>query len=211
VVVLEGPAERPDGSRGYPRVDSWGRVHLYRFGPTPDTYVNALAHELVHVFRIHRSPHHDWFFEEGFAELIARQVDDSLAGFPWYGFDPTVAAGQWFATGEAIPLQAMRDDHEGLNLPCKAQTYSLRASFFIYLADRFGIEAIVAMAAEDEAGALEAYEQHLGASFDALVADWEAWLLAAYGKLDDAEEQGQRYREESSIQYMPVCREGADY
>ena len=69
----------------------------------------------------------------------------------------------------------------------------------------------VAMAAEDQAGALEAYPRHLGASFDELVAVWEAAIQKAFGELDGAEDLARRYREETPIQYNPVCREGEDF
>lgn len=211
VIVLEGPAERPDGSRGYPHVDSWGRIHLYRFGPTHHGYFSALAHEMVHVFRIHRLPHHDWFFEEGFAELVALEVDESLAGFPWYGFPPTIAAGQWLAAGEVIPLRLLRERHRELNMPCKAQSYTLRSAFFAFLGHDYGVEAVVAFAAENEAGADDGYGRHFGKDFDELAAEWEAALMREYRGIADAEDQARRYRLETPIQYMPVCSEGEDF
>ena len=100
-ILLRGPFEQPDGRRGYPHVDSGGRIHLFRFGPTYRSYFSALAHEMVHVFRRHRRPHADWFFEEGFAEFVALRVDPSLRGFPWYDFPVIVAAGQCEKSGDA--------------------------------------------------------------------------------------------------------------
>lgn len=204
-IVFEGPAERPDGTRGYPRVDGWGRIRLYNFGPTHHSYFGALAHEMVHVFRIHRRPHHDWFFEEGFAEFVARRVDDNLGGFPWYGFDPTLVAGQWVATGQDLPLAELRARHEDLNLPCKLQSYALRYSFFDYLGRTFGDDQVIAMSAAEQAGALEDYPGFFGAEFSALTTAWREDLLARYAEIDDRDELARQYRNESPAQYQPVC------
>jgi hypothetical protein len=168
VILIEGPAERPDGSRAYPRVDRWGRVHLYRFGPTYHDYMGAYAHELVHAMRIGRKPHHDWFFEEGLAEFIALRVDDDLRGFPWYGFPVVVAAGQWLAGGEDIPLATLRDKHRAINQPCKAQSYTLRSAFFDHLGKTYGDDAVLAIAKQDTAGAVGDYEKYFGKDFDTL-------------------------------------------
>ena len=123
-ILLMGPAEQPDGSREYPRIDSGGRILLYRFTPEAHGYLSALAHEMVHVFRHDRRAGADWFFEEGFAEFVAREVDPSMRGFPWYGYPIAVAAGQWVAGGEDIPLTTLRERHRALNQPWKAQSYS---------------------------------------------------------------------------------------
>ena len=204
-IVFEGPAERPDGSRGYPRVDGWGRIRLYNFGPTHHSYFSALAHEMVHVFRIHRRPHHDWFFEEGFAEFVARRVDDNLNGFPWYGFDPALVAGQWVDSGEDLPLADLRDRHEELSLPCKLQSYALRYSFFDFLGRTFGDDQVVAMSAADEAGAREDYPDYFGTGFAELEEAWRKDLVVRYAEIEAREELAHQYRNESPAQYQPVC------
>jgi len=204
VILLQGAAERPDGSRGYPRVDVWGRILLYRFGPTHHSYFSALAHEMVHVFRIDRRPHFDMFFEEGLAEMVALRVDDSREGFPWYGFPVDLVAGQWIARGKEIPLAELRERHEDLNLPCKAQAYALRSSFFDWLGRARGDEAVVAMASEKRAGRLEDYEKHFGADFDELAAAWREETLDAYRAIQNADDPTEEYLR-SPIRYMDVC------
>ena len=204
-VLLEGSAERPDGSWGYPRVDSFGRVHLYRFGPTWHDYQGAYAHELVHAMRFWRKPHYDWFFEEGLAEFIALRIDDDLRGFPWYGFPVDLVAGQWFVANEAIFMKVIKEEHERVNLPCKAQTYSLRSAFFDYLGREYGDHAILSMARQDRAGLFEDYRKYLGNDLQPLAIEWRAALLSSYAKIANADSLATVYRKETPIQYMPVC------
>jgi hypothetical protein len=209
-ILLQGPAERPDGTRGYPRVDSSGRIHLFQFGPTWHSYFSALAHEMVHVFRFRRQIYPDWFFEEGFAEFVALRVDPSLAGFPWYGFPLAVAAGQWIARGEGIPLTALRSNHRSINLPCKAQTYTLRSDFFDYLGRTHGDEVVLKMAAEERIGELAQYETFFGEGLATLEANWREDLLARYRSVEDADGQARHYRD-SPIKYMHVCAAGREF
>ena len=210
-ILLRGPAEQSDGRRGYPHVDSGGRIHLFRFGPTYHSYFSALAHEMVHVFRRHRRPHADWFFEEGFAEFVALRVDPSLRGFPWYDFPVVVAAGQWVANDEDISLVVLRERHRKLNQPCKAQSYSLRSSFFHYLGKKYGDDAVLQMASQERAGKLPDYRRFFDMDFGALQAEWREALLTEYSSTADVEESSRRYREESPIQYMTVCRKGEQF
>ncbi|MDH3215858.1 MAG: hypothetical protein OEN01_06135 [Candidatus Krumholzibacteria bacterium] len=205
LILIEGPAQRPDGSWAYPRVDSWGRVHLYQFGPSYHDYMGAYAHELVHAMRIQRKPHKDWFFEEGLAEFIALRADEPLRGFPWYGFPVAIAAGQWLAGGEDIPLATLRNKHKATNQTCKAQSYTLRSAFFDYLGKTYGDDAVLNMAKQDKAGAVEDYEKFFGKDFDTLSAEWRKGLLASFAAIEDADAQAARYRNETPIQYMPVC------
>jgi len=209
-ILLQGNAERPDGSWGYPHVDSYGRIHLYQFSPQIESYFNSLAHEMVHVFRFHRRTNRDWFFEEGFAEFVALRVDPSLEGFPWYGFPLTVVAGQWLASDRDIPLSALRSEHEKLNLPCKAQSYSLRSSFFDYLGRNYGDEKVVEMAGWEGAGADVQFRTIFGKRFEELTAEWRAALLKDYTAIENVEALTQAYLK-SPVQYMEVCEQSVDY
>ena len=210
-IILRGAADQPDGRRGYPHVDSEGRIHLFRFEPSSQSYFSALAHEMVHVFRRHRRPHTDWFFEEGFAEFVALRVDPSLRGFPWYDFPVVVAAGHWVAKGEDIPLMALRDRHRSLNQPCSAQSYSLRSSFFHYLGETYGDDLVLEMARQERAGELSDYERFFHKDFGALQAEWREALLLEYSSTAEVDELSRRYRKESPIQYMTVCRKGEQF
>jgi hypothetical protein len=205
VVLMHGPAARPDGGWGIPHVDSVGRVHLYRFGPTHHDYLSAFAHELVHSFRADRLPHHDWFFEEGFAELVALRVNDSTRGFPWYGFPVDVVAGQWVAADLDLPMPMLRERHRELNLPCKLQVYALRGSFFDDLGRRFGDAALLEMASRERAGAREDYREALGGDLESLAREWRERLLSRWAAIEDAAAQAERYRTESPAKYQAMC------
>ena len=211
IVQLRGDAEQPDGSWGYPRVDSFGQIHLYKFTQEPESYFNALAHELVHVFRFRRSTGTDWFFEEGFAEFVARRVSSSLDGFPWYGYPVDLVAGQWLASGDDVPLELLRTRHRDLNLPCKLQSYSMRASFFLYLAEAHGTDRLLEMSNQKPAGEPSQYEEFFGADFATLEARWRAHALEKYSALEKADILAKQYRTQSPAQYSNVCQEGEDF
>jgi hypothetical protein len=210
-IVLGGAAERPGENREYPRVDSMGRVLLFKFIPDFHNYFTALAHEMVHRFRFHRRGAADWFFEEGFAEFVALRVDPSLAGFPWFDFPVAIVAGQWVAEGTDIRLTLLRGRHRELNLKCGAQSYALRAAFFDWLGINFSDERVLQAASKENAGAVEDYESFFGKPFEQLTVDWREALLAEYRERSDADALAKAYREESPIKYQRVCAEGEDF
>ena len=210
-IVLGGPAERPGGQREYPRVDSKGRILLFKFTPDFNNYFSALAHEMVHVFRFDRRWTADWFFEEGFAEFIALRVDSSLTGFPWFDYPTALVAGQWVAKGQDIPLTLLRAKHRELNQPCGAQSYALRAAFFDWLGRTFGDKVVIQAGSEVHAGALGDYKKFFGKPFEQLELDWRTALLAEYDRIADVDILAQRYRQESPIKYQRVCSEGEDF
>jgi hypothetical protein len=211
IVMLRGPSEQPGGERKAPRVDPLGRIELYSFDPSGYSYFSALAHEMVHAFRFDRRGGADWFFEEGLAEMLALRVDSSLAGFPWFDYPVDLVAGQWIVSGDDVPLAVMRDRHRDLNTACRAQTYSLRSSFFDYLGRAYGDSKVVAMANREKAGAREDYAKFFGKTFDALAAEWRESLLTSYRGIDNADEQALRFRTDSPIRYIPVCKSGKDF
>lgn len=210
-IVLGGPAERPGGQRDHPRVDSKGRILLFRFRPEFDSYLDALGHEMVHAFRFERRFSVDWFFEEGFAEFIELRVNPSMAGFPWFDFPVGLVAGQWLASGEGIPLSTLRERHNELNLGCRAQSYALRSAFFDWLGHAHGDRLVLEAAKSKSAGALTDYEKFFGKSFTELESDWRQSLLATYRAMPDVDAQAKRYRLESPIRYQKVCAPGKDF
>lgn len=210
-IVLGGFAERPGGIREYARVDSTGRILLFKFVPDFNNYFTALAHEMVHVFRFDRRWTADWFFEEGFAEFVALRADPSLAGFPWFDYPVALVAGQWVAEGADIPLILLREHHRDLNLKCGAQSYALRAAFFDWLGRTFGDEAVLQAANEANAGALEDYERFFGKPFEQLAVDWRKDLLADFREIHDGDALAKKYRTESPAKYQRVCIDSKDF
>lgn len=205
-VLFDGPAERPDGDWAYPRVDSFQRIHLVSYDPSGWSYLSPLAHELAHVFRNSRAtPPRDWFLEEGMAEFVARRVEPDKKGFPTYEYPLTVVAGQWLARGQGIPMTELRARHDELNLPCKLQAYSLRASFFLYLGDTFGDAELLRFGEEHRDGT--GYGTAFGAPLPDLAERWEADLRARYAAFEDADRLAREYREQSPARYQPVCDE----
>ncbi len=209
-VVLGGNAQRPDGTWEYPRI-SMGRVLLFKYVPDFTNYYSALAHELVHAFRVGRAASVDWFFEEGFAEFVALRVDSSLAGFPWFDFPVTLVAGQWLANGEAIPLTVLNERHRELNLKCGAQSYALRSSFFDWLGRTVGDSVLIEAANSRSALRPGDYEEFFGRPFEELASAWRTELLAAYRAIPDVQAVAVRYRRKSPIQYQHVCSSPADF
>ncbi len=217
-ILLLGPAEQPDGSWKYPHVDPQGRINLFRFEASGRSYFSSLAHEMVHALRFDQQDRRtgwffeaDWFFEEGFAEFVALRVDSSLGGFPWYDFPIVVAAGQWIVNGEDIPLEILREKHASLNRSCQAQSYSLRSAFFDHLGKTYGDDAVLQMAKQERAGELSDYRRFLHKDLHELVAEWREFLLREYNDMADVEELSRRYRQETPIQYQPVCKKGEEF
>lgn len=219
-VLLRGAAQRTAGE--YPHVDPQGRINLFRFEPSGKSYFGALAHELVHAFRFFQRldagsapdvqyQSLDWFFEEGLAEFVALRVDPSLGGFPWYDHPVTVVAGQWILGGDEIPLGELRRGSRPLIRACQAQAYSTLGSFFLYLGDRYGDGPLLEMARLDNPGRSEDYLRFFKKEFAALEADWREFLLNQYRKTDQADELARRYRQETPIQYQPVCKKGKEF
>lgn len=212
IVVLEGDGLAGAGNR-YPHVDGQGRIHLYRFGPRESSYFSALPHEMVHAFRrrlVREKIGWDGFSEEGFASFVANQVVDVNPGFPRYGFSLTVVAGHWLDRGEAIPLEVLKRKHSRLSLPCKAQAYSLRASFFDFLGRRYGRSAVLDLA-YGGSGALERYEKTFGKPLEGLENEWQEDLRLRFNQVPAGREKAQRYRTTTPVQYWKICRAGEDF
>ncbi|QOC22125.1 hypothetical protein IC757_14025 [Wenzhouxiangella sp. AB-CW3] len=200
-VVFRGRARvGPGPARDYPFVDSAGVISLFRYTDEIRNYFHAFVHELVHALRIDRAESADWFFEEGFAEFVRLRVFESMHGFPWHGFSPSIVAAGHIVEGSDIPLETLRDQHEQLNIPCRAQAYSLRSAFFEWLGDSFGDEAVLKMSREQVAGQAHQYEQYFGSSLSALAKQWRKETR----KLHDAE-KFRDYRSNTPIKHIPLC------
>jgi hypothetical protein len=105
----------------------------------------------------------------------------------------------------------LRTRHQDLNLPCRAQSYSLRSAFFDYLGRTYGSDAVLAMSNQERAGELADYAKFFGKEFAALETEWRAAARAEFEKTPDHEDLARRFRRESPIQYQPVCQKGKQF
>ncbi|NNK49739.1 MAG: hypothetical protein HKP01_12770 [Gemmatimonadetes bacterium] len=211
-VILEGDF-RPDRSGGY--IDAEGAAHLSRYRADLGGYFGSLAHEIAHALRYtywHRFNVGPWenfgYLEEGFAEFVAIAVHPEKAGFPFYGYPPDVITAERLIRGEGIPQQVMRDRHD-LNTPCEWQTYPLRASWFRYIEEEYGREAVLSIAYSEVQTTDERIEAVLGATLEQADAAWEQWLSARYAATPGAAEIAQPYFEKFANE--PICVEGEDW
>ncbi len=110
-----------------------------------------------------------------------------------------------------VPLSELREQHRDLNLPCRAQSYSLRSAFFDWLGRTFGDEVVIQAANAVPAGELSDYEKFFGRPFEELELDWRKALLAEYRAIPEVDELAKKYRLESPTQYQRVCSAGKDF
>ncbi|MDP3504067.1 MAG: hypothetical protein Q8S33_27260 [Myxococcales bacterium] len=195
-----------------PTVDpQTGEVWLYR-NPGPGGEASAsLVHELVHALRwpLWRNAAFQTstqlFVEEALAELVATEAGFPSAGFPTWGVSRTVAAGSWVSANEDLPIERLIREHVPLNFQCMAQAYVLRLSFMGAMQKRVGLAALVKTATGDTGLTPEQLELALGGSLPHLGAEWRSQLLADFAATPGAQEQANRYRNETPIQYLPRC------
>jgi hypothetical protein len=203
VLMLSGDGVRADGTSSVPHVDGTGRIHVFRY--PGNGYLGELAHELVHALRFGSLKHFDGFFEEGFAELVNLNVAPEQVGFPRYGFPLTVVAGHWVARDEDVPLLDLQRKHTQLNMPCRVKAYPLRASFFVYLTDTYGLDKMLALAAPETPATLKRYEDVLGTPFEQLAAEWRAALATDFAAWPEAKARAESWLAQTPIRFFPIC------
>jgi len=218
IVTFEGNWRSPTGRTRYPYVDAWGRMHLFRFSGLGGGYLGKLGHEMVHAFRKEwrwnrrRPPGQAFgFVEEGFAEWMATHVEPQSLAFPYYGFPIHVVAGQWLINNEAPPLRTLMERHGELNLHCLPQSYSLRGSFFHYLHDTFGKDALLQLAYSEEELTTALFHTVFGREFDALEQAWREQTVTAFSATAQVSQLARDYREQTPIKHMYICQAGKDY
>jgi hypothetical protein len=149
------------------------------------------------------------FVEEGFAEMLAREITPEESGFSVYGQTFDVAVGALFEQNRQIPLTTLMHRHD-INQHCMAQAYPLRASFMKFLLEEFGREKLLALtyptAPVDDA----LYGAVFGKTPDELASAWEPWARARFAALPNAEASAAAYLA-SPIQYFPNCVAGTDF
>lgn len=210
-VVLEG-----DQTTRGSYVDFDG-VHLFRYPPEDGGYWAVLAHELVHAFGVEWFIAHatwDWptygFFDEGFAEYVAQEVDPNKKGFPFFGYPEDVVAGSWMMSpGAWIPLPTLRLQHTPLNDSCNLQAYTLRASWFRYVGEALGREAVLRIAYPDVEPTSEVVQALTGRTLEELDAEWEAWIRIRYSESPNADSLAASYA--TRTPWYQACIAGTDY
>jgi hypothetical protein len=214
IITFEGPGIAPTGQCQLPYTDVFGRIHLFRFPGPGRRYLGNLGHELVHAFRLdwwsrHRRDRGSGFVEEGFAVFMATRMEPDSSAFPYYGVPIPVVVGQWFLNNEAPPLQVLMARHAWLNLRCLTQAYTLRGSFFHYLSDTFGQEAVFRLVYTEEPVTPAVFEPIFGRDFDTLVTDWRTQAVQQFWAVAEAPQLARDYRAKTREIY--VCQPGTDY
>jgi len=198
-----------------PYVDFDG-VHLYRYSAEEAGYWAVLAHELVHAFAA------EWFidleawnwhtfryFDEGFAEFAAQEIDPDKTGFPFYGFPEDVVVGHRVVAGEHIPPAVLRENHQALNQPCEVQSYPQRASWMRYVDETFGRDALLALVYPDEEPTDAVVYGITGTTLADIDMAWEAWVIERYAEFPGGAAIAEAYRARTS--WARLCVEGVDW
>lgn len=209
-VVLEGD-QTTRGS--YLDVDG---IHLFRYPTDEGGYRATLAHEMVHAFGASWFIAHaawNWptyrFFDEGFAEYVAQQVDSSKYGFPFFGFPEDVVAGYWLVSGRMIPFSDLRQRHDPLNDRCNLQAYTLRASWFRYFDTLLGRPAVLRIVYGDREPTTDVLQQEVGVSLEELDHQWQSWISARFNTTPGADELGRAFTQRAS--WYHACVSGIDF
>jgi hypothetical protein len=216
ILLFEGDGLSPTGTLRLTHYDNSGRIHPLRYPGPGRGYVSKLGHELVHAFRLdwqrrHRRDPGYGFVEEGFAELMAIRLEPDTLPFPYYGVPRPVVVGQWLLANEAPPLQTLLERHGWLNRHCLLQAYALRGSFFLYLRETFGQEAVLRLAYTEEPVTPALFGQIFGRDFETLATEWRAQALQQFWAVPEAPQLAHDYRTKTPAARSYVCQAGKDY
>jgi hypothetical protein len=198
-----------------PWFDSAG-VHLYRYTPEEGGYWALFAHELGHAVKEDYYIEEEvwnWeyfgFYDEGFAEWIATQIDPGKQGFPCYGYSEAAVAGYLVSTDQHVPMEALRASHTGLNEPCKIQAYPTRSSWFRYIAETYSEIKLLEIVFSEEEPNNEFVASLLGEELPQVDADWRSWITAAYNTDPEAEMTANAWQTRTS--WAHYCIEGNEF
>ncbi len=217
VVVLDG-SMFANGTRRIPRVDAQGRVLLYTTSAPMNQYMSVFAHELVHAIRYQNHLAGDasavlgtGFFEEGFAEAVALQVEGHSDRYPYWGYSPAAINAHLIEEDLAIPLERLINEHAALSLKCELQSYPLRGSFLTYLHSLMGHESFLLLSDARSRKDTSFYEKRLAKPFAELVSDWRDHVLAQAEHIPDAEQQALDWLALNQQFGFKLCEKGADF
>ncbi len=111
--------------------------------------------------------------------------------------------------GGAIPLQVLSERHDELNGLCEWQAYPERASWFRFVDEEFGREAVLEIAFSEVETNSAMIDGVLGTELEQVDAAWEQWLLDRYAAIRSADDIAQDYRNRFGGEY--ACAAGVDY
>ena len=208
-IHLGGPGlDMQNGDVKIPHVDLDGNIHIYRF---PHGYFGELAHEMIHAIRIYKGFMDDWFLEEAFAEAVASNLFPDNVGFNRYGYPLTIAAGSWVDKLRYIPLRLLKENHNELSMKCSAQSYALRADFFVYLEKTYGKDKYLSFVYDANSKNYSSYVNYFDKSFDELEKDWLENLRERIDNIEDFEEQKHNYLTKSAVRFIKICEADTDF
>jgi len=215
-IVLEDDAALPDGSFKTSNIDESGALHLYRLPGSDKSYANTLGKGLVHAFRseqirAHRDDPNFGFLEEGFAEFVSDIIEPNKPGFCEYGSPLQIAAGQWVAKKQDIPLENLFDQNQTLGTKCLLQACSLRASFISFLDKIYGRKNVMKLAYTSEKITPKVFSVLFKKSMHQFFDEWKDWLLDSYKSTPKHDKLADEYRQSAPLQNMHICVRGKDY
>lgn len=218
VISLEGDRGTTPGHRWAFVDPEFGWMHLIRFAEDTYPYQTGLSHELVHAYRFEHlkkiempPPPAFLFIEEGIAEYLSNVIEPNKETFVGYGLGLNIAAGQWLAQNEAIPLDFLLDHQLTIRNKCVAQSYSQQASFVSFVSEQLGAKAIQKLAYATDLTDAASLTVYLGDNFTNWAKRWEVSLLERFNKTHNSEELGRIWRTKMPIEDMHVCKRGVEF
>lgn len=183
----------------YSHVDGTGTVQLYRSSFDEGGYWSLFAHELVHAVGFQSAKESgalSWpslgFYSEGWAEYLALKIAPDKRGFPFYGLSENVVVGYWLKHSD-LTLEMLRNKHSELNWQCLIQAYPMRASWFKYVVEKYGIKAVATIMYSGREMTTEIVEEILGESLTVIDQDWKRWVLKNYKNTPESEKHISEY------------------
>ena len=180
-------------------------IHLFRYSAAENGYKALFTHELGHAIRedyyiqnkVWEWPAYD-YYDEGFAEYIAQEVEPDKRGFPFYGYPENVVVGDMVISGNAIDQDYLRTHHDIINEPCKLQAYPLRASWCRYIEETYGLDKLLSIVYTTIEPSSKYVDDLLGQNLNIIDTDWEKWIEDLYTQIDEAEDIAERFKRQTT-------------
>lgn len=194
----------------YSHLDENGTIQLYRSSSQEGGYWSLFAHELVHAVGFESAQEIGalaWsslgFYNEGWAEYMAQVLDPDKKGFPFYGFNENMVAGYWVIHSD-LSLVTLRNNHSDVNWRCLIQAYPMRASWFRYVVEKYGMTAATTIMYSGREMTNEVVEEILGESLQVIDQDWKRWVLRNYKNTPESDKHISEYLR--MVSYYQPCQ-----